>query len=269
MKRQRKCCVPRLVIPILGLLTATPLMAEPVPEKVAVRTAPMGGGSFLGVGVSEIDSVRAKDLKLAEERGVEITRVEEDGPAAKGGIKLGDVLLEYNGQRIEGTEQLLRFVRETPPGREVRIGLSRGGQTQILNVRTGSKKVWTAKMGEPLRVEVPNMEITGISIPDIPKAFMIWRSSGLGIEGESLEGQLADYFGVKEGVLVRAVTKGSPAEAAGLKAGDVITRVDGTSVSSPKEISNLLSAARERKTIALMVVRERREMSVNLTTGGE
>jgi serine protease Do len=258
--RQRMFCVPKLVIPMFGILAVTPIMAEPVPEKVAVRTATVSGGSFLGVGVSEIDTARAKELKLPEERGVEITRVEEDGPAAKGGIKLGDVLLEYNGQRIEGTEQLLRFVRETPPGREVRIGLSRNGQIQTLNVRTGSKKVWT---------EVPNMEITGLSIPDIPKAFMIWRSSGLGIEGESLEGQLAEFFGVKEGVLVRAVTKGSPAEAAGLKAGDVIAKVDGTNVSSPKEISNLMSAARERKTIALMVVRERREMSVNLTTGGE
>ena len=89
----------------------------PAPERTII-TRQMAG-SFLGIGVQEIDTERAKALNLREERGVEVTRVEDDSPAAKGGIKMGDVVLEYNGERVEGVEQFMRMVRETPPGRDV------------------------------------------------------------------------------------------------------------------------------------------------------
>ena len=85
---------------------------------------PRGSGSFLGIGVQEIDSERAKALNLREERGVEVTRVEDDSPAAKGGIQTGDVVLEYNGDRVEGVEEFMRMVRETPPGRDVKLSIS-------------------------------------------------------------------------------------------------------------------------------------------------
>ena len=91
-------------------------------------------------------------------------------------------------------------------------------------------------------VDIPRIEIPDIRIPDVPRPVVSWRSSILGIEGESLDSQLADFFGVKEGVLVRSVVKGSAAEKAGLKAGDVIVRVDDTKVATPREVS---SAVRE------------------------
>src|SRR5579862_1905171 len=72
--------------------------------------------SFIGVGVEEIDADRAKTLKLSEEAGVEVTRVERDSPAEKAGLKTGDAVLQYNGQRVEGMEQFSRLVRETAPG---------------------------------------------------------------------------------------------------------------------------------------------------------
>jgi S1-C subfamily serine protease len=70
----------------------------------------------------DITSDRAKALKLKEERGVEVTSVEPDSAAAKAGLKVGDVILEYNGQKVEGWEHLKRLVRETPIHREVKIG---------------------------------------------------------------------------------------------------------------------------------------------------
>ena len=116
------------------------------PERVIVTH---GSGSFLGIGVQEIDADRAKALNLREERGVEVTRVEDDSPAAKGGIKTGDVVLEYNGERVEGVEQFMRMVRETPPGREVKLSITRNGSPQQLTMKTGSRKTWmTTRYGE-------------------------------------------------------------------------------------------------------------------------
>src|ERR1019366_9919668 len=86
-----------------------------------------GLGSFLGVGIQEIDSNRAKELKLPDEAGVEVTRIAPDSPAEKAGIKTGDVITQYNGQRVDGMDQFCRLVRETPPGHEVKIGIIRNG----------------------------------------------------------------------------------------------------------------------------------------------
>src|SRR5687767_9704587 len=77
-----------------------PPLPPPGPERVVIARS--GNGSFLGIGVQEIDADRAKALNLREERGVEVTRVEDDSPAAKGGIRTGDVVLEYNGDSVEG-----------------------------------------------------------------------------------------------------------------------------------------------------------------------
>jgi serine protease Do len=233
----------------------------PPPERVIITK---GSGSFLGIGVQEIDADRAKALNLREERGVEVTRVEDDSPAAKGGIKTGDVVLEYNGERVEGVEQFMRMVRETPPGREVKLSMARNGNPQQLTMKTGSRKTWmTSRYGDS--VDIPRIEIPEINIPDVPRAVMSWRSSVAGIEAESLDSQLAEYFGVKEGVLVRSVVRGSAAEKSGLRAGDVIVKVDDTRISSPREISTTIRANRSKKTLPVQVVRDKRELTLQLS----
>jgi serine protease Do len=104
-----------------------------------------------------------------------------------------------------------------------------------------------------------------IHIPDFPRAVMSWQSRSLGVESESLNPQLAEFFGVKEGVLVRSVTKGTAAEKAGLKAGDVITRVGDKNVSSSKDISSALRSVTPGKPFPVTVMRDRKEMTVNAT----
>jgi serine protease Do len=206
----------------------------------------------LGIGIQEITAERAKALKLRDEAGVEVTRVAPDSPAEKAGLKAGDVVLQYNGTKVEGLEQLSRLVRETPVGREVKLDIYRGGAAQTL----------TARIGE--HPPLPGMP-DGFSfhMPDVPRIIQGLRSPMLGVEAESIDGQLAQYFGVNEGVLVRTVMKGSAAEKAGVKAGDVILRVDEMKVSTPGEISARLRAA-HGKPVPVAVMREHKEMSITV-----
>lgn len=236
---------------------ATAPRVRPVQRAISVHP---GTGAFLGVGVAEIDSDRAKVLKLTEEHGVEVKSVEKESPAEKAGVKNGDVVLQYNGQRVEGVEQFIRFVRETPVGRAVKLNLWRGGQAQTLTATIGTRGDMAA-MPEFSGLKV----MPEIRIPDLPRAFTSWRSSTLGVESESLGSQLAEYFGVKEGALVRAVTKGSAAEKAGLKAGDVITKVDGDTVSGPREVATKIRGMGSKKTFPMTIVRDKKEMTVNVT----
>ncbi len=255
----------------VGASNGQPFNPEPFEPQVTIMRSGAGGmgSSFLGVNVREIDSDRAKELKLREEAGVEITRVEDDSPAAKAGLKVGDAILAYNGQRVEGIEQFSRFVRETPPGREVKLQITREGNNQTVSTKLGTRKVY-AMAGTPgmavapmARVELP--AIAGM-MPDLPRTVMMWRTSSLGIEAETLHGQLADYFGVKDGVLVRSVMKETPASKAGLKAGDVIVKVGDTKVSTANEVTSALRSLREKKTsVPIVVMRDRKEATLTAT----
>jgi serine protease Do len=224
-----------------------------------VNVSPFVGGTYLGVNLAELDTNRAKELKLKEDYGVEITRVEENSPAEKAGIKAGDVVLEYNGQRVEGMEQFGRLVRETPPGREVKLTIGRNGATQTLTAVLSSRKL-------RLSVNVPQFEIPEFPpMPDIPQIYTATRSARLGVEAETLGSQLAAYFGVKEGVLVRSVLDNTPAQKAGMKAGDIITKVDGTTVTAPNELSSAVRAANSKKTYSIELMRDRKPVTLTVT----
>ena len=229
------------------------------------------GGGFLGVGVEEIDHERAQTLGLREEHGVEVKSVEEGSPAAKAGLRVGDVVLDYNGQRVEGVEQFTRMVGETPAERRCTLGIWRNHAPQTLTATLAARS-WPGfdqeRMREmegalqhlPAMPEMPDM-------PMMPRPTMGWRMGVLGIEGEELSPQLAEFFGVKEGVLVRSVVHDSPAERGGLKAGDVITRIDGTVVTTPREISSLMRASRGKITTSVTVLRSHRELTLQVKRG--
>jgi serine protease Do len=263
---------------VLGAILGTSILAlcpglvrgQVAPEAIFGSPAFVQDGlpsrAFLGVGVREVDGERAKALNLKEEYGVEVIRVDEGSPADSAGIKRGDVVLTYNGQRVEGTEQFVRFVRETPPGRTVKLSVTRDGAQQIISVALGTRKAqaFGPSAGE-LYLEMPEMNIP---MPDIPRAMMSWRNSVLGVEAEALgDTQLAAYFGVKDGVLVRSVAKGTAAEKAGLKAGDVLLKVDNEHVSSPRDVTNSMREARGagKKTVPIALMRERKELTVSVT----
>ena len=121
-----------------------------------------------------------------------------------------------------------------------------------------------SKSGKGEWFSEPHWPPFNVVIPDIPRPYMGWRSGMIGIEAEGVDGELARYFGVKEGVLVRAVIKGSPAEKAGLKAGDVITKVDGNGVGGPRELTKEIRSREDNKAIPITVMRDRTEMGVTI-----
>lgn len=230
------------------------LPQEPI---VVVET---DGSGYLGVGIDEVTAEKAKELKLASERGVYIREVSEDSPAAKAGLKAGDVVTEFNGQRVEGTVQFRRMVRETPPGRTVQLTVWRDGRAQNLSAQLGSAKdrmKWGMRISPPdIHIEVPRIEAFG----------MVGRTPVLGIQADDISGQLGTYFGVPEGegILVREVREDSPAAKAGLKAGDVIIKVDGERVKTTSDLRAKLREKRESKTVAVGVIRKGAETSVNV-----
>jgi serine protease Do len=256
-----------ITLTALGLAAETAFAQEA--HHAGAVTIQHAGTSYLGIGVVEITPERAKVLKLKEERGVEVAHVEENSPASKAGIKDGDVVLEYNGMPVQGYEQFVRLVRETPAGHQAKLAIWRNGSAQELTVTVGARK--------GIVFETPNGTVTMPAIPpippmppmptiEIPRFEMTWQSPMLGIEGESLgqQQQLADFFGVTDGVLVKSVIKNSAADKAGLKAGDVVVKVDGAKVGSTREITSQLRTGRSRKNVPVTVVREKKETSLTV-----
>ncbi|MCC6340626.1 MAG: PDZ domain-containing protein [Bryobacterales bacterium] len=246
------------------LALGLPAMAQQDSARpVAVVVPGSAPRSFLGVAVVEINADRAKALKLTEEQGVEVTRVEEDSPASRAGLKIQDAVLEYHGQRIEGVEQFVRLVRETPSGRQVKLLVGRNGQTVLLTATIASRRMKTLEVGD-MRIAVPpTPELPRDPAGEgVPLFFLALESPVLGIEAESLNSQLAEFLGVKEGVLVRLVRRQSVAERAGLRAGDVIVKVGDRKVVTPLEVVDALRAGASAKNVPLTIVREKKNLSL-------
>src|SRR5689334_3224056 len=130
-----------ITIALLAGLAVPAFAAEPglQPESLS-RQTPGGffyaaGRSYLGVDIRDVSAERVSALKLKEERGVEITMVDQDAPAGKAGLKEHDVILEFNGTAVESEEQLRRMIREVPPGRTVTLGISRDGSPMKMSVQ--------------------------------------------------------------------------------------------------------------------------------------
>ncbi|HEX7959568.1 MAG TPA: PDZ domain-containing protein [Terriglobales bacterium] len=263
---------------IFAAIVAFPVVAQQAPtpprppRAVAVYSTAAAGRSYLGVDINDVTSDRVGPLKLKEERGVEVVSVDQDGPAGKAGLKEHDVILEFDGTKVESEEQLRRMLRETPPGRTVTLGISRDGQPTNIKVQLADRKkmativprdhAWAFAVPEipPMpEVRVPEMNIPAFDFNGISRTY----STSTGLMVESLTPQLGDFFGVKngEGVLVRSVEKGSPAETGGLKAGDVIVKFEGRKIADQ---TDWRSALRSRKTgkVTLGIVREKREQNV-------
>jgi serine protease Do len=243
-------------------------------DDVSVYLSDEEGSGWLGVEIQEVTSDKAKDLKLPGERGVLLERVVSDSPAAKAGLKDSDVVTEINGQRIEGTAQFRRMIHEIPAGRSVQLTVWRNGRAQTLSVTLGKAEdrhgAWMKAAPGTFAFRVPEIPDT-IEIPNLPQ--MDWGGMlfpgmrpRLGIDAEDLNGQLGAFFGAPdgEGVLVREVNPGSPAEKAGLKAGDVITKINEERIRSIGDLHEKLAAQRKDKTVKLGIVRNRSEMSLTV-----
>ena len=275
-KTMRISATAALALGLGGSLAAQP-SSKPRPPAAQPSSkprppAPMGllsyseGGSYLGVEVEEITAERVTALKLKEERGVEITMVDQDAPAGKAGLKEHDVILDFNGTRVEGQQQLGRLIRETPAGRSVTLGISRDGLPMQIKATLGDRmKDKAFKYGHiqmppmPAMPSFPDIEVPAFDV--VVRAYD--RSTGMLVD--SLTPQLGEFFGLKsgEGVLVRSVEKGSAAEAAGIKAGDVIVKLDDEKITDRNDWRR---AVRDKSgKVSLGLVRDKKEQTVALT----
>lgn len=222
---------------------------------------------WLGVEMAEVTAEKAKSLNLKSDHGVLVTEVLPDGPAAKAGLQTNDVILEYDDHEVEGTVQFRRLVRETPPRRSVPVTVLRAGQEEKMTIQVGNRvKGLEGEWREatPLTLNVPAQAFNFKM--EMPELFM-GMTPTLGIEAEDVNGQLGAYFHVPgdDGVLIRSVSAGTPAARAGLKAGDVITRVNGITVTTLAELRSQLRQNREEKTVKLMLMRQGSPVSVTVT----
>ncbi len=219
--------------------------------------------SYLGIQFIDMDADRASRLKLSEERGVQVVTVEQGSPADNAGIRPDDVLLSYNGENILGAQQLMRLVRETPPGRKVKIQLWRSGKAQTVLAVIGALPSHAPAAPAHL-MNFPSPDWRGFKATDVPNILMTWTNLALGIECEPVDSQLAQYFGVKRGVLVRSVAKDSAGERAGLKAGDVLTSVGDRGLTSPEDLRRV-PQHQPGKPLPVSLVRDHRQITLTVT----
>ena len=249
---------------------------ERLPEVQAFDLLGDEGASWLGVEVQEVSSDFAKEHKLSAERGVVLGKVIADSPAAKAGLKENDVITEINGQRVEGTAQFRRMIREIPAGRSVQLGVVRDGHAQSISATLGKseqgRRVFTAPAAPgTYSFRIPDMpEVMELPQMEWGRGLLLESRPRLGIDAEDLSGALGNFFGAPdgEGILVRDVNPGSPAEKAGLKAGDVITALDGARIRTTGELREKLAAKKgdqdKGTSVELSVTRNKSALSITV-----
>jgi serine protease Do len=240
-----------------------------------VSSEDAGGTSYLGVDTRDVTSDRLGPLQLKEERGVEVTMVDQDAPAGKAGLKERDVILSINGEAVQSVEQLRRMIREIPPGRVISVGISRNGQPMTIRAQLAGRK------GFSFGPDAKDFHFAAPAIPaipafpamptmpdiDVPVSIVVVHSAARsGLMVENLTPQLGDFLGVKngQGVMVRSVEKGSRAEKAGFRAGDVIIKINGESINDSGDFGHAIRG-RKDNTVTIGIIRDKREQNLTLT----
>jgi serine protease Do len=216
----------------------------------------------------------------AKKTGAVIETVTPDSPADKAGMKAGDAIVEFDGERVRSVLHLTRLVQETPSGRSVAAVLMRGGQKVTVNVtpdRRSSESdsgfrfldVPRAARAMPTPPPPPRAPRPPAIAPGFPFEFEGLTRFGsarrLGVTVESIENQLAEYFGVKEGALVKSVLNGSAAQKAGIKAGDVITALNSRKVYDTSDVSRAMERLEEGGEFTVEVVRDKKTLTLKGT----
>ena len=230
---------------------------------------------YLGVDLTDVDQGKAQALKLKDVRGAVITLIDHDAPAGQIGLKVNDVVLKLNGQAVEGAEQLRRMLREIPAGRTVSIEISRDGNIQTLAVELADRKVmeldvWNKIGGDgdvlyPQPAPEADNPGGGIGGKLAPGGFHIpfFGSLNVGALVEPLTSQMAEYLGVASGVMVKQVTRKSAAAVAGLKAFDVILKVDSRKITNLSCWDRALRA-NQGKPVQVTILRDGKQQTLTL-----
>ncbi len=217
---------------------------------------------YLGVYLQELtpDLKESLDLDKSVE-GVLISGVVEDSPAEEADLEDGDVLISFDGKKVYSVSKLTRLVRKTSPGTRVALVINRDGKEKKLKVKIGEKSssVWYG--------EIPQGITKLKKAKKGPLEWTFYSKPKLGIMIQDLNDQLGDYFGAKDGkgVLITEVIEDSPAEEAGLKAGDVVVGIDDQPVENTDDLLKVTSGKEKGDRVELKVLRDKKTRKFELS----
>jgi membrane-associated protease RseP (regulator of RpoE activity) len=228
---------------------------------------------YLGVDLADLDQEKAQTLKLKDVHGAVITLIDHDAPAGQIGLKVNDVVLQLNGQTVEGAEQLRRMLREIPAGRKVSMQISRDGNMQTVTVELADRRVMEHEVwdrigngGDVFAQGTGKGILTGGGDEGLPGGFhmpFFGSTLNVGAMVEPLTSQMAEYLGVASGVMVKQVAHKSEAATAGLKAFDVILKVGPEAVTTLADWDRALRA-NQGKPVQVTVLRDKKQQTLTL-----
>jgi serine protease Do len=263
---------------VLAVAAAPSLYGQNRPDtRARVLSVLDGRGGRIGVSARDLDAPEADRQKV--QGGVLIDDVQPDSPAGKAGLKRADVIVEFDGEHVRSARQFSRLVQETAPGRAVKATIVRDGRRSDVQITpSDGREADTFMRGgdDRLRWQLGDLGDfnyfrdfgrLGDQLPfnfnfDFDVLGQMSSHGRLGVTVDELTNQLRTYFGAKDGVLVATVTEGSAGDKAGLKAGDVITSVNGQRVRSRQDLAQALRDVKDEGEVTIGIVRDKKETSV-------
>ncbi|HVF55771.1 MAG TPA: PDZ domain-containing protein [Pyrinomonadaceae bacterium] len=275
---------------------------QPFPA-IAPAMALFAGDNFLGVEAEEVTSENSGRYALrGEARGVGVSRVLKGSPAERAGIRENDVIVRFDGEAVTSVRKLNRLIDESAPGHVARLTVLRNGSEQEISATLGKREggllqglgdvtpltIAPAQIeelrrraeelhgrgdemkryGEEARKQAEELRRNNPNLFNNHELFALSYLGGrrIGVSTTGLGKQLADYFGVSEdgGALVNSVEENSPADKAGLKAGDVIVEVDDQKITDTGQLSRAIGRKNEGD-VTLTIVRDRKRRKIKVT----
>ena len=258
----------RIVLMAAALAFSTPFVVAQTTQSPEVhkeiRIVAMNGGSFLGVEVDEVTAKTAPGLGLNDEFGALIVKVLDSTGAKEAGLQPNDVVIGWNGTRVESSRALRRMVAETPVGRSVRLTIVRNGATVDVSARIGERK---DLFDIPDMPEIPGIERWEELVPNCDSILREFKTEHHAEAGPRIGVMVTNSDAIvdgdaptqsKGGAFISSVIDGMPATAAGLQPGDVITSVDGKTVSNAGDLRKLILEAGSDPSVTSVLVGYRR-----------
>ena len=251
------------------VVVPTPALAGEKEIKVVIETDDDGGG-WLGIGIQELDSkIRGKLDLDSDIEGILIIEIYDDSPAEEAGLQEHDVLVSINGKKGKDLSHFVKLLKSKDPGTEVELEIYRDGKMKTVDATLGEREttfIWKGLAGlEGLRGLEALKALEHIVIPEIDIGMSTWGRRGrLGVYIDDVSGDLAEYFEIPggEGVLVEGIVEDSPAEAAGIKAGDIIYKVDGKTVCCTEELVEAIAKMEADEETPIVLIRKGNEVTV-------
>jgi S1-C subfamily serine protease len=257
------------VEPAIADLVQTP----EAPQTPGAWSFSMADGNYLGVYTESVTAQNLGTYGVREARGVGINRVAKDSPAEKAGLQKNDVIIRFDNETVTSVAKLNRLIAEAEPGHTAQLTISRGGSEQQLSVKLGERSEnkaglfkWTPGDSDDLVRPFMNGQNFNFDQEGLAKLYNVFGSTRrIGVSTAPLSKQLGEYFGAQNGgVLISTVVENGPAAKAGLKAGDVITAVDGSAVKSANEFIKELGNKKDGD-VTLTIIRDKSQRTIKVT----